>query len=175
MYISYFDEFKLYLLTKAIVKKLPTEQIRYAPSQDFLYGLTVVKETTIEPLQETPAMLEELQVVTISDVLEMSAGDLVSVYGRVIDASEIQHTTNRFNETNLKRELTLQDQSTSETICCTIWSDVATNFVFVPGQVVLVKGGKLVVWTSKSISMTKSSKLYIDPKTKLAEQLKQSC
>ena len=41
--------------------------------QDFLYGLTIVKETTIEPLQETPSMLEELQVVTIS-VLRNAGG-----------------------------------------------------------------------------------------------------
>ena len=31
MYLSYYDKFKLYLLTKAIVKKLPIDQIRYAP------------------------------------------------------------------------------------------------------------------------------------------------
>ena len=67
------------------------------------------------------------------------------------------------------------EQSTSVTICCTIWSDVAKNFVFVPGQIVLIKGDKLVVWTSKSNLLTKSSKLYIDPQTKLAKQLKQVC
>ena len=163
----------MYLLTKAILRKLPDKQIPYAPSHDFLYGMTIVAETTIEPLQASSSLLEQIQVVTIVDVLEMQDGDLVSLYARILECSDIQETTNRYNQTNVKKELTLKDQSTDTTICCIIWADVARNFVFVPGQVVLIKDGTVVVWTNKKISMKKSSKLFIDPKTTLAKQLKQ--
>ena len=162
----------MYLLAKAILRKLPDTQIPYAPSHDFLYGMTIVGETTIEPFHASPSLLEQIQVVTIADVLEMQDGDLVSLYARILECSDIQETTNRSNQRNVKRELTLKDQSTDTTICCTIWADVARNFVFVPGQVVLIKDATIVVWTSKTISIKKSSKLFIDPKTTQAKQLK---
>lgn len=153
---------KIYYISKCQLKPANKQYSKMKNEYEMTFGNdTVVQECTDD---NTSIPTIKYDLITISNIANMEANEIVDVVGICRDASDLSNITVRATGRELiKRELTLVDQS-NVCISLTLWGEDAKSFDGSLQPVVLVKGARIGEFGGgKTLGMISGSVMKLNP------------
>ncbi|XP_035220738.1 replication protein A 70 kDa DNA-binding subunit-like [Stegodyphus dumicola] len=138
------------------------------------YEMSFNNDTCIQPCEEASSTIPMLQFdfVPIAQIEQVDKDTNIDVIGVCKSASDVLTFTARTtNKELVKRDIRLVDRSNKE-VSLTLWGTDAEKFDGSMNPVVAVKGARVSDYNGRSLSVTMSSVLQINPDIKEAHMLK---
>lgn len=138
------------------------------------YEMSFNPDTTVVPCEESSTSIPMLQFdfVPIGNIESIEKDNYIDVIGVCKSSSDVQTFVARTtNKELVKRDIKLVDQSNKE-VSLTLWGSDAEKFDGSLNPVVAVKGAKVSDFNGRSLSLTMSSTMQINPDIKEAHLLK---
>ncbi|KAF8786558.1 replication protein A 70 kDa DNA-binding subunit-like [Argiope bruennichi] len=169
-YYNMLEVNKVYYISRATLK---TANQRFSTVKND-YEITFNNDTTIAPCEESSSSIPMLQYdfVPIAQIEQVEKDSNIDVIGVCKSCSDLQTFVARTtNKEMTKRDIKLVDRSNRE-VNLTLWGKEAENFDGSLNPVVAVKGARVSDFNGKSLSVTMSSSMQINPDIKEAHVLK---
>lgn len=161
---------KVYYISRATLK---TANKNYSTVNND-YEMTFTPDTTIIPCEESSSSIPMLQYdfVPIANIENIEKDTCIDVIGVCKSAGEAQTFVARTTNKELtKRDITIVDQSNKE-VNLTLWGNDAQKFDGNLNPVIAIKGAKVSDFNGRSLSVTMSSTMQINPDIREAHLLK---
>ncbi|GFY04709.1 replication protein A 70 kDa DNA-binding subunit [Trichonephila clavipes] len=161
---------KVYYISKANLK---TANARFSTVKND-YEITFNNDTTIMPCEEISSSIPMLQYdfVPIAQIEQVEKDSNIDVIGVCKSCADVQTFVARTtNKEMTKRDIKLVDRSNKE-VNLTLWGKEAESFDGTLFPVVAVKGARVSEFNGRSLSVTMSSSMQINPDIKEAHILK---
>ncbi|GIX74979.1 replication protein A 70 kDa DNA-binding subunit [Caerostris extrusa] len=161
---------KVYYVSKANLK---TANQRFSTVKND-YEITFNNDTIIMPCEESASSIPMLQYdfIPIAQIEQVEKDSNIDVIGVCKSCSDLQTFVARTSNKELtKRDVKLVDRSNKE-VSITLWGKEAESFDGSLNPVVAVKGARVSDFNGKSLSVTMSSFMLINPDIKEAHVLK---
>ncbi|GBM05833.1 Replication protein A DNA-binding subunit [Araneus ventricosus] len=169
-YYNMMEVNKVYYISKATLK---TANQRFSTVKND-YEITFNNDTTIALCEESSSSIPMLQYdfVPINQIEQVEKDSNIDVIGVCKSCSDLQTFVARTsNKEMTKRDIKLVDRSNTE-VNLTLWGKEAESFDGSLNPVVAVKGARVSDFNGKSLSVTMSSSMQINPDIKEAHVLK---
>ncbi|KFM74172.1 Replication protein A DNA-binding subunit, partial [Stegodyphus mimosarum] len=138
------------------------------------YEMSFNNDTCIQPCEEASSTIPMLQFdfVPIAQIEQVDKDSNIDVIGVCKSASDVLTFTARTtNKELIKRDIRLVDRSNKE-VSLTLWGTDAEKFDGSMNPIITVKGARVSDYNGRSLSVTMSSVLQINPDIKEAHMLK---
>ncbi|KAK3769131.1 hypothetical protein RRG08_067108 [Elysia crispata] len=137
------------------------------------YEMTMNAETVIEPCNDDSDLpVMTFDFVKLSELEQCKPPTAVDVIGVVKVCNDVSSVVGRQSQKEiLKRDLQIVDQS-GLAVNLTLWGDEANKFDGQGFPIVAVKGARLSDFNGRSLSVSGSSQLIVNPETKEAYVLR---
>ncbi|CAL1288199.1 unnamed protein product [Larinioides sclopetarius] len=169
-YFNLLEVNKVYYISKATLK---TANQRFSTVKND-YEITFNNDTAIAPCEESSSSIPMLQYdfVPINQIEQVEKESNIDVIGVCRSCADLQTFVARStNKEMTKRDIKLVDRSNTE-VNLTLWGKEAESFDGSLNPVVAVKGARVSDFNGKSLSVTMSSSMQINPDIKEAHVLK---
>lgn len=153
---------KIYYISKCQLKPANKQYSKMKNEYEMTFSNETVVQECIDDNTSIPTIKYDL--ITISNIANMEANEIVDVVGVCRDASDLSNITVRATGRELiKRELTLVDQS-NVCISLTLWGEEAKSFDGSLQPVLLVKGARIGEFGGgKTLGMISGSVMKLNP------------
>lgn len=161
---------KVYYISRANLK---TANARFSTVKND-YEITFNNDTTIIPCEEVSSSIPMLQYdfVPIAQIEQVEKDSNIDVIGVCKSCADLQTFVARTtNKEMTKRDIKLVDRSNKE-VNLTLWGKEAESFDGTLFPVVAVKGARVSEFNGRSLSVTMSSSMQVNPDIKEAHVLK---
>ncbi|GFS15991.1 replication protein A 70 kDa DNA-binding subunit [Elysia marginata] len=137
------------------------------------YEMTMNSETLIEPCNDDSDMpVMSFDFVKLSELEQCKPPTSVDVIGVVKVCNDVNTVVGRQSQKEImKRDLQIVDQS-GLAVALTLWGEEANKFDGMGFPIVAVKGARLSDFNGRSLSVSGSSQLIVNPDTKEAHVLR---
>ncbi|KAI0636673.1 replication factor-a protein [Trametes polyzona] len=163
------QEGKVYYISKAKVN-LAKKKFSNVNNE---YELALERNTEIEECPDaTDVPTVKFNFVPIGSLQEIEKDSLCDIIGVVREVSDLTTITSKATNKEIpKRELTVVDTS-GYSVKVTLWGKQAEQYTATDHPVIAFKGAKVGDFQGRSLSMSSSSNLYIDPDIPEAHHLR---
>ncbi|CAO3614372.1 unnamed protein product [Cunninghamella blakesleeana] len=164
-----FEEGKVYYISNARV----TMAKKQFSTLDNEYELSFDPSTEVELCPEDNALPSiKYNFVKIADVDKHEKQSIIDVIGVLTEDSGMQEVVSKATgKPAKKRELTLVDE-TQKSIRLTVWERIAESFDFTGNRVIAAKGCRVGDFNGRTLSLSASGALKVDPDMQEARTLK---
>ena len=154
--------------------KLKVAKPMYQLKDGSTFDIELNSDTVIKESENAIKIVsEELDIVTIKDVMLKPLQSEVSFYAIVASAGECEERTRQKDGVVFHiREIDLIDESTEEVLICVLWNNQAVDFKFNEDQVVFVKKGIINFYNYRTVSISPTSMIVMNPDNDRADELK---
>ncbi|KAI0345302.1 replication factor-A protein 1 [Trametopsis cervina] len=161
------QEGKVYYISKA---KVNLAKRKFSNVQNE-YELTFERGTEIEECLDGAVPVVKYSFVSLGDLQAVPKDTMCDVIGVVKEAGDMSEFVSKFQKTVTKRELTIVDRS-GYSVRLTLWGKQAEQFTHTDEPVIAWKGVKVGDFAGRSLSMTSSSSMEVNPDIPEAHQIR---
>ncbi|XP_015920041.1 replication protein A 70 kDa DNA-binding subunit [Parasteatoda tepidariorum] len=159
---------KVYYLSKA---QLKTADKRYSSLKNE-YELTFNNDTTVMPCEESTSIPSlRFDFVPIAEIEQVEKDTNIDVIGVCKSCTDATTLISKQGKELVKREVKLVDRSNKE-VSLTLWGSDAEKFDGTSNPVIAVKGARVSEFNGRTLSVSMSSSMQINPDIKEAHILK---